>query len=353
MGEAKRRSEQKLEVAKRMIASLRSMVPSHPTEFICPICERAYSLSNPSKITYGHIVPKAAGRDETVLICEPCNSSSGHSIDKWFGELVRVSEDGKSIFNARHRDNRIKINGVSVGGRMERREDGSFEVLVFKNRSNPRALEELHKNVQSGLKTIEIAFPLLRNRALANMGALQAGYLALIKAFGYVPMLQRSLDIVRTQLRDTSRNLLGKQFIAIPSADIGFSTGIAQLPGGHCLYSAFRRVIVFYPTCNAGDDFYSSLPNDYKVAGVQLHPFRSRSLPPPEAAMGLLLGSEILVWPDKAETLPPDFLVAYLERPGDFVQFLRGMSAEEANQLQSRTDVEIIRKHVPAPPIGR
>lgn len=352
MGQVRRREQRKLAKIERMIASLQAMLPGHPNEFVCPICEKRYLLSELRKITYGHIVPKAAGKDLTTLICEPCNSSSGHGIDKWFGDLVRVSEDGKSIFNTSYQGSQLIIDGVRVGGQMRRHEDGSFEVLIYEDRSDPRALDELGRKVEVGLKSIEVTYPLLGNMRLADLGAVQAGYLTLIKAFGYVPMLQKSLDVVRAQLRDTSKDLLGKQFLAIANIDVGFSVGLAQLPGRLCLYAAFRRVIVFYPPCNANDSFYQTLPQDYKTAGVKLHPFRSTTEPVPERAMGLLVSDQMMLWPDKAKRIPQDFAIASLEQPDGVVKFLRGIPEEQFHELRGREDLDIEHKFFRTPPIG-
>ena len=209
MGEKKRRSEMKRERLVRLMRAHHRLNPLATCEFLCPLCLGEFEFDDAEGATEAHIIPKAASGRMTTFLCKHCNSAAGATIDKWFGEHVRLKEGRHDIFDTKFKTGRVNVSGLDFGGDVRKSENGGLEVFLFNNQSNPAnfsALEDLSSS--SGIRKVEFKFPLLAKRRETRIGALQTAYLWLVNLFGYVPVYQGSLDQVRKQLLRPDADIL-------------------------------------------------------------------------------------------------------------------------------------------------
>jgi hypothetical protein len=279
--------------------SLWRLAPEYKNTFLCPICRNSFPIDDPRGATEAHVVPIAAGGTRTTFLCFECNSEAGRTIDKWFGEALNVERCG-DILRSKYTDGRLVVNDISVGGRVDASDGKTLQFILDRSRSNPKNFDNLVRKIRSvGVRTIDIKFDLMGKRAEAALGALQAGYLMLVYAFGYVPVFQKSLDVVRDQLRIVRHTAMSRQFMAVTKVDIGVNFGMADIDGRLAFFSSFGRRVCFYPIL--GDaTFYDELPRDYKASRCGLYPFKGDGLIEGLSTMLKLKGRYIL-FPDALE----------------------------------------------------
>lgn len=346
MSNRKRRSEIKRRRIEHLSVGLRRLDPSFDGDFKCPICLRSFQAVDEDGATEAHIVPQAAGGTLSTFLCRDCNSGAGSGIDKWFGEHLHLRRSKKTIIDSRIKTGRINLDGISLGGRIETGENGGLNVLLYKDRTDPKSWRAVDERIRGGgPKVLDIEFPLLGKSRDVNLGALQAAYLSFFKGFGYVPVLQRSFDIVRSQLLEPEKNLLGAQFIARTSEDLGYSIGVAEIDRNICLFASFFDLVVFLPPYGE-INFYEQLPEDFKLSAVKLHPLRSKAQPKEGVPTALFVGNKTLLWPDYVPGLAGDILVAYLEEPSSEVQLMQTISKQDYDKLALEEGCESVKINI-------
>jgi hypothetical protein len=338
------KKEKKIANLKRLRGALLQIFPQYSgRDFLCPICLRSFDLDATEGATDAHILPQAAGGKLAAYTCSKCNSDA--HFDKWFGEHVRLRRSGGSIFDSPHQRGRLKIDGVPLGGTIGRAPDGTINILVMAANSSPESLRAFNENLQrASPKVVEVKFDLLSKKRDVHIGALQAAYLTFFRAFGYVPVFQRSLDIVREQLQHPNSDVLGRQFSCTTNEDLGHDTGIAIVNGRRCFFVAICDIVVFLPFF--GDDrLYSELPADYKTASVTWHSFVG---PPTRAGFSyaIALNDELLLWPDGLENGPADFRVVYLTSLDAPITIRKPITPSEAKRLLAESDTSVVAVHM-------
>ncbi len=108
----------KREILGMLSDNLAHFHPDIKNHFMCPTCLKKIPIAEVDSISEAHIIPKAAGGTFKTLLCRKCNSVFGSKQDKWFGELVRLSQSEKSsIMETRIKERYFEINGLKINGR--------------------------------------------------------------------------------------------------------------------------------------------------------------------------------------------------------------------------------------------
>lgn len=344
MSNRKRRSENRRQELLRLRESLQRLVPTRVADFLCPICLEEFSFSDPKGATEAHIIPKAANGKMTTFVCHACNSNAGASIDKWYGEHLRLKEAGLSIFDTNHVSGRVTVNGLEFGGRIKKNASCGLDVLLFTNGSNPRHFDELRNGRGPvAIQSVESAFPLLGKRREVHLGALQAAYLWLFKAFGYTPVFQSSLDIVRLQLQRPREAIIPAYFVAAAKKPIPRAIGAAEVSDLRCIFVSAGGLVVFLP--RLGDnDFYNKLPKDFATATIRLEEFWGKPIPA-GISYGLSVAGELWLWPDKLETAPESTGLIYVEQIGSEALLMLPTTKERIENAE-KDGVQVIRVKV-------
>lgn len=309
MGSSKKnRRARRLEM---FCSSLWRLAPEYKNAFLCPICRKEFCLGDPLGATEAHIIPLAAGGTRTTFLCANCNSVAGKSIDKWFGEAINIDRAGE-ILGSRYTDGRLKIDGFSVGGRIDASRKDMLRIYIHGGRSNPAEIDKLVEHAKAnGIRTLDVKYEILQRKKEVAFGALQAGYLMLVDAFGYVPVFQASMDVVREQLQCVPHPTINSQFMGMLRADIGTHFGIAQIDGKLCLFAAFHRRVCLYPT--VGDDtFFENLPTNYSDSRFAIFPFKGEQ-PFEGLSTALKVGERYVLFPDALKYARRTMALAKLE----------------------------------------
>lgn len=309
MGEQRNR---KIAAIRKLCASSFIFSGAPPFQFLCPLCETRYDSSDLANITEGHIIPKAANGTVWVFICKRCNSSAGTDVDKWFGEYLRLRMQQLPILVSRHIRN-VSINDVLVGAEVSLDSAGAINVSIDSKRTSPASYDAISSALASeGLRSMKMEVPLLANRRSVFLGALQAGYLAFVRAFGYVIVAQRSWDIVRRQLTHLDEDILPPKFAALAHGHRQNEIGFARVDGRTCAFAAFFGVIVFFPPADDDGTFYRNLPEDYPSASVEICPLSGEG-PPAFASCALIVNRDFVIWPTKNWTMIPWMFIAHFD----------------------------------------
>ncbi|MHB1290665.1 MAG: HNH endonuclease [Sulfuricella sp.] len=297
-------------------------------------------ISDHHRISDAHIVPRAAGGSMATLACTSCNSTFGHTQDKWLGEYLRLKNSKSSILHTRHQKGHFCVGGQKVGGTFGVTPEGGLDFFININRTNPSALQEVERQAAAGiLSEVTIAFPLLENKELIKFGAITSAYLLWFRELGYSWALQRHLDIIRDLiLHPMTATLPNSIVVSTKKAFEHPWIGVGRIRGELCLLTGLGDHIILFPTADR-HDLYSRLPTDvsgstmdqYQVLGFYSHHQF-------DAPLGVMYHDRVIICPDILLTgaVEPRFLL--FPPDGSPPRMVFPISEEEAEQLKARPD---------------
>jgi hypothetical protein len=314
-----KKKQKKSQILGRISASLRSFYSEFGNHFLCPTCLRTLPLEEARHVSEAHIVPRAGGGGLVTYICVRCNSTFGHSQDKWFGEFVRLAHSRSSVLETRHQKGYFSIGGQRVNGTFEVTREGGLEFLIYTDCTPPNAMEEVLRRAATGaLDSVTIPLPILENRKLIEFGLVTAAYLLWFRELGYSSWaLQRHLDPIRELILHPANAELPKS-IGVVCKDRVFESpwiGVGTVAGELCLLTGLANRIVFFPPADC-HDLYSRLPSDF--SGISLERYQVLRFYDHHkfgGPLGVLYGDRAIVAPDvmlkgSAESrfwfIPPD-----------------------------------------------
>lgn len=204
--------------------NLESFFPEYKGMFMCPTCLDVIPINNLGAISEAHIIPKAAGGKLKTFLCTKCNSTFGANQDKWFGELIRISNDPEaSIFSTTIKDGYFEIDGMRVNGHWRDNKDEGFEFTVHYDRNSPETNQKVQNKFRMNNPKMELTvpIPLLRNEEMIGPGFLTAAYLMWFGYLGYSWVLQKHLDPIRSQIRNPLKKLLSQNIYYRQTRQIG------------------------------------------------------------------------------------------------------------------------------------
>jgi len=200
--------------------AFRALTGAGEALYPCPICgvllpEEAIQAG---QLTEEHAPPRALGGRPMALVCRPCNSLAGHTIDAALDDLQDLTRLSRAMFARTHaysRPTRLKIGEVEVNAEIRVREPGgSFEIHVLESRNNPADFEAQLTHLsrlrdKSGPGSVEMN---LTGRGphlwRSQVGALKAAYIIAFAAFGYRFISQPAMAAVRDQIRKPDERIV-------------------------------------------------------------------------------------------------------------------------------------------------
>ena len=180
---------------------------------MCPLCLTTIPLSQKTRISDAHIIPKAAkGKLETYL-CSKCNSTLGSKQDKWFGEYIRLSNlEIPTLPLTTIKDGYFWIDNIKVNGHWEADINKGISLYINKDRNSPETNKIIEK--MRNLKNLRLPMPIMRNKRMINVGFLTAAYLMWFRALGYSWVFQFHLNKFREQILNPQKEILDAFYIA-------------------------------------------------------------------------------------------------------------------------------------------
>jgi hypothetical protein len=315
--------------------------PDLTKRFICPTCLSHIALSEATRVTEAHIIPKSAGGGLVTLLCGHCNSAFGSKQDKWLAEYLYLDARGSgSAFHTRHQEGQFKIGGIRVGGTFRDSGERGIELFIRDERTSPTALAKLDSLLAKRPEELEVRvpLPLLKNERLLNVGLLTAAYLLWFRSWTYSWALQQHLDPIRSQILQPYsvtidpkryRTRLGKPLFDTPSIGVGL------IDGRPCLFASIAKYLVILPPASS-PFLYEELPPT--LEGLTFRALReltssapNRPIPP----TSLFYRDGLLIGPDVMQRNPAKGTLFALSEDGHQVRELHPVSDEDFERLKA------------------
>jgi hypothetical protein len=297
----KTKKDKKSVILERMVENLRAFYPELDQHFMCPTCLAVFPVSERSRISEAHIVPRAAGGSLKTYICTACNSKFGAHQDRWLGEYLQLRRQFRASSKATILDSPSKpgyfaIDGTRVQGTFRTEDDGSLGFYIYHDKTAPEALRRV---LSSPPKSLTIPVPLLGKQDLVNVGFLTAAYLLWFKELGYSWVLQAHLDQVRQQIQSPSDRILeGKFWVVCPGEFFEHPwVGVTSIRDELVLIAALAERVVLLPPADR-KNVYSILDEQFEGLTAQYHRLRFSDGHHFGTPVGVIYRDRLLISPD-------------------------------------------------------
>ena len=311
---------------------------------MCPTCLSVVDIGDTQNITEAHIVPRYSGGKLKTYLCKKCNSDFGSKQDKWFGEFVRLNENGKGIFDTTNQSGHFEINGVRVGGKFRESPDGKgLDFAIMIDRTSPEALKKLDGD--GSFSEIKVRIPLEENKNLVYVGFLTAAYLMWFKELGYSWVFQEQLDIVRKQILNPAEEVIpGSYIMTIDGGEFYKPTiGVLYFEDFMAVVMGLSNIIVLLPPADK-ENFYGNIPRNLDRMGesniegmsfCKRHEFYG--------PVGVLYKDRMVVVPKhfKDKSLEPYYL--HFPGEGEMPKAMKPISKNEYNRLCEEENIRTIK----------
>ena len=204
--------------------------------YICPLCLKAYAIGS-TELTLEHVPPESVGGKPILITCKACNSNRGADID------VCLTNELEITHNLTHLDtipqkSRIAFNGAEINAQTTFSKAEGFTFMISPNNNNPIEFEKFMMEARKAKDEYEIKLAAnITNRKrdydLANIALLKSAYLMAFQKLGYMYVLNANTNIIRDQIQNPKKNVIGNAFIIDIKNDVleNLSNGVyyAQL----------------------------------------------------------------------------------------------------------------------------
>ena len=176
------------------------------------------------------------------------------------------------MFGSASQTGRFRVNNIPVSG-VVREQPTGLGFYIWQDKTSPASLARLNRIANHERLELSADIPLLRHSRLVEIGMLTAAYLLWFREAGYSWVFQDHLDVVRQQICQPERDVIGR----IPIAKIhqsGFEDPwIGVIDFGDTAFAAagFSGYSVFLPSFSAQNPwkFMESMTNSDVSATYQ------------------------------------------------------------------------------------
>ena len=221
--------------------------------YLCPICGQGFSEEsvNNGELTLEDVPPRSMGGRGLLLTCQKCNSRAGHKIEFYiknqrdlqgFSQTLtgdNPTDEEKISGNLLINDEKFSVNVQQKGERTE--------IEIIGKANNPVKVDNLKDYLVSGsinnsLDGIELKVEksVKFDSRLLKIALLKSGFLLITAMLGYTYALDKRLTIVREQISNPEKNLLGSSFWIVP--------GKNQFFPNRCIISVSKPLPLFLVT---------------------------------------------------------------------------------------------------------
>ncbi len=330
----------KAEILKHLSINLEVFRPDLKNHFLCPVCLTAIPLTEKSKISEAHIIPKAAKGKLKTYLCTKCNSFLGTNQDKWFGEFIKVMRKESSFITTNAKEGNFFVDDIRVNGKYKENDDGRISFYYRTDKNSPKTVRLLNDKFKRRPSEIQIrmSYPLMMNKNKIKIGFLTAGYLYWFGTFGYSWVFQKHLDDVRKQILNPDKEILPSKYFAHSKElnykpELRYKPWIGVIPLGHILVPAmgFEQFIVFYPPAD-NHQLYQKLNNAaYNCSLSELRIINFALSPPYGPPVGVICEDNVLVLPETKRLSEGVFL--YFSKEHEEGTILKAVTDEEADKM--------------------
>lgn len=201
--------------------------------YLCPICGKGYSEESAvtGELTLEDVPPRNMGGRGLLLTCEKCNSKAGHKIDYHIKSQLHLQGLAKTLMGqsgGKKTSGNILINDERFPITVQRKDEYT-EIKLIKKANDPIKVNKLKDFMVAlsangswdGLefninKTVKLDYRLLK------IAFLKSGFLLVTAMLGYRYAFDKRLAVVREQISNPAKDLLGTFFWIEPGKDQPF-----------------------------------------------------------------------------------------------------------------------------------
>lgn len=184
--------------------------------YICPLCLRTYGIGD-AELTLEHVPPESVGGKPILITCKDCNSNCGADLE------ICLMNELEIVHTLNHLDtipqkSRLAFNGVKINAQTIFSKAEGFTFMISPDNNNPIEFEKFMteaKNSKDGYE-IKLAANITnrkRDYDLANIALLKSAYLMAFQKLGYMYVLNANTNIIRDQIHNPKKNVIGNAFI--------------------------------------------------------------------------------------------------------------------------------------------
>jgi len=337
----------KMKILKMLANNLSIFKPEYVDHFLCPTCLDVIPIKREMEITEAHIIPKSAGGKLKTYLCDRCNHSFGTNQDKWFGEYIKSINDGiPKLISSDIKDGCFWIDGIKLNGAYKENENGELNFIIYNERNSPETLKIIKEKFKSKLPSYKLSISptILKKTRFIEIGFLTAGYLMWFATLGYSWVLQDHLNIVRDQIRNPDKNILGSQFIMFCEG-IRWKKpwiGLVTLDDEVLLTMGLEDCMVLFPPADRPDIYFKlekhppqKLRANFKTIQFSPKPFYG-------PCVSVMLDNRILVYPNAEHNFKSSITILF-ESESLEGHVLYPIGKEEMEELKKRNNVKGIR----------
>lgn len=193
------------------------------TLYFCPICKKGFpkEAAISGDLSIEHVPSSRTGGRGLLLTCRNCNSTLGHKIDSAVANREELKEFSE-IAIGKHKD--ASASGVLevYGQRLEasiKSSKGITEIRILTKSNDPKNIEQFKNNMRAiseegnsdGIE-FHLSRRVILDPTLAKIGDLKSAFLLIFALLGYRYAFDNKLDIVRAQLIEPKKDIIGTKF---------------------------------------------------------------------------------------------------------------------------------------------
>lgn len=210
--------------------------------YICPLCLHTYAIGN-TELTLEHVPPESVGGKPILVTCKACNSNYGSDIDVCLMNELEIVHNFNNLDTVPQKT-RLAFNGIEINAQTTFSKTDGFKFMISPDNNNPIEFEGFMmeaKKAKEGYEIKVVANITNRKRDydLANIALLKSAYLMAFHELGYMYVLNANTNIIRDQLQNPKKNVIGNSFVIDSKNDAleNLSNGVyyAQLNNIGCV----------------------------------------------------------------------------------------------------------------------
>ena len=195
--------------------------------YLCPICGKGYfeeSAFN-GELTLEDVPPRNMGGKGLLLTCEKCNSKAGYKIDYHIKSQLELQDLATTLMGktgGEKTSGKILINDEKFPVNIQRK-DKHIEIKLIKKANDPTKVNELKAfmaklSANGGWDGLEFKInkTVKLDHRLLKIAFLKSAFLLVTAMLGYKYAFDKRLAVVREQILNPTKDLLGTFFWIVP-----------------------------------------------------------------------------------------------------------------------------------------
>lgn len=230
-------------------------------EFICPICLQEFTNKDIDILSMEDAPPESLGGKKICITCKNCNNKCGHDIDNYLFNYISSHERSQMLPGTSGKI-AIQTHGQEIFGSIINKLNGRATIRIpMTNKGNNPIKAHNYVNTHGYMSTMQIrnVYP-KHDQFKTAIAMLKTAYIILFSKYGYAFLLDKSYDIIRSQIQNPNKKIIDKIWVNIGVSSHVDNTHIFIITEKGCegffvqytlKQTGAYRVMVFIPFPNA------------------------------------------------------------------------------------------------------